>query len=83
MVQNKIVFIGDCGHVGLQLCLALCQSDFETIALDEPFTHDVQMRVPDVTKSSKLLGFQTKTSLDQMLKLVIQRAKNALDDGLI
>ena len=83
MVQNRIVGIGGCGHVELLLCLALSQSGFETIALGELFKHDAQMRAPGVTKSSKLFGFQTKTSLVQILELFIPRVKNVIDVGLI
>jgi len=38
---------------------------------DDPFEHDVQLRVPDVRKASDVLGFQATTSLDQMLDEVI------------
>jgi len=38
---------------------------------DPPFPHDVQVRVPDVSKAAKTLGFEAKTSLDVMLDEVI------------
>lgn len=38
---------------------------------DPPFEHDVQMRVPDVTKAHKVLGFDASTSLSAMLDEVI------------
>ena len=38
---------------------------------DPPFEHDVQLRVPDVRKASRVLGFDATTSLDQMLDEVI------------
>ncbi len=38
---------------------------------DKPFTYDVQRRVPDTTKSKKVLGFEAKTSLDTMLDEII------------
>jgi nucleoside-diphosphate-sugar epimerase len=41
------------------------------LAHDPPFPHDVQVRVPDVSKAAKLLGFEAKTSLDVMLDEVI------------
>ena len=31
---------------------------------DEPFKYDVQRRVPDVTKSERVLGFECTTSLE-------------------
>lgn len=38
---------------------------------DEPFIYDVQKRIPDVSKAKKILGFEAKTSLDEMLDEVI------------
>lgn len=38
---------------------------------DRPFTHDVQFRVPDVTKAREVLGFEATTSLEEMLDEVI------------
>jgi UDP-glucose 4-epimerase len=38
---------------------------------DPPYEHDVQMRVPDVRKAHMVLGFEAKTSLDEMLDEVI------------
>jgi UDP-glucose 4-epimerase len=38
---------------------------------DEPFRHDVQYRVPDVSKARRLLGFEASTSLSEMLDEVI------------
>lgn len=38
---------------------------------DKPFTYDVQKRIPDTTKAKKILGFEAKTSLDEMLDEVI------------
>lgn len=38
---------------------------------DEPFIHDVQMRVPDCRKAKDLLGYSAKTSLDDLLDKVI------------
>lgn len=38
---------------------------------DPPFEHDVAMRVPDVKKAKRLLGFDATTSLDQMLDEVL------------
>ncbi len=38
---------------------------------DSPYEHDVQMRVPDVRKARQVLGFEARTSLDEMLDEVI------------
>jgi UDP-glucose 4-epimerase len=38
---------------------------------DKPFIYDVQKRIPDVNKAKKVLGFEAKTSLDEMLDEVI------------
>ena len=42
---------------------------------DKPFVHDVQKRIPDVTKAKKILGFEAKTGLDEMLDIVIEWMK--------
>ena len=38
---------------------------------DPPFPYDVQMRQPDVSKARRVLDFEAKTSLDEMLDEVI------------
>lgn len=48
---------------------------------DEPFDHDVQMRVPDVTKAARVLGFRAETSLDEMLDEVVPWISAEIDAG--
>jgi UDP-glucose 4-epimerase len=48
---------------------------------DEPFTHDVQRRVPDVAKAHRVLGFAATTSLTCMLDEVIPWIARAVADG--
>ncbi len=43
---------------------------------DMPFDVDVQMRVPDVRKAKAVLGFEARTTLDQMLDEVIPWVRN-------
>jgi nucleoside-diphosphate-sugar epimerase len=50
---------------------------------DAPYEHDVQMRVPDVEKAKRVLGFEATTSLDEMLDEVIPWIAQAVDDGRI
>jgi UDP-glucose 4-epimerase len=50
---------------------------------DEPFLHDVQKRVPDVSKAREVLGFEATTTLDQMLDNVVPWVVDATDKGLI
>ena len=38
---------------------------------DPPFEHDVQLRIPDTHKAREVLGFSAKTSLGEMLDVVI------------
>ena len=38
---------------------------------DPPFEHDVQLRVPDIAKAKRVLGFEATTTLDEMLGEVI------------
>ena len=48
---------------------------------DQPFEHDVQMRVPDVRKATELLGFEATTTLDQMLDEVIPWIRGEVEAG--
>jgi UDP-glucose 4-epimerase len=48
---------------------------------DDPFEHDVQMRVPDVRKSREILGFKATTSLSQMLDEVIPWIRGEVEAG--
>ena len=50
---------------------------------DEPFDHDVQRRVPDVTKAREVLGFEATTTLDEMLDEVIPWVRDELQSGRI
>jgi nucleoside-diphosphate-sugar epimerase len=50
---------------------------------DEPFDHDVQRRIPDVTKANQVLGFEATTSLGAMLDEVIPWIRNAMETGAI
>ncbi|MDH7475913.1 MAG: NAD-dependent epimerase/dehydratase family protein [Microgenomates group bacterium] len=38
---------------------------------EKPFTYDVQKRIPDVRKAKKILNFEAKTTLDEILDEVI------------
>jgi nucleoside-diphosphate-sugar epimerase len=48
---------------------------------DPPFEHDVQLRVPDVRKASRVLGFEATTSLDTMLNEVIPWIRDEHEAG--
>ncbi len=50
---------------------------------DTPFEHDVQQRVPDVSKAARVLDFHADTSLDTMLDEVIPWIRTAIADDLI
>ena len=50
---------------------------------DDPFTYDVQMRVPDVRKAREVLGFEATTSLDEMLDEVIPWIRNEMAAGAL
>jgi nucleoside-diphosphate-sugar epimerase len=53
------------------------------IISDEPFTYDVQRRIPAVGKAKRILGFEATTTLDQMLDEVIPWISNAVEAGTI
>ncbi|GAA2129482.1 NAD-dependent epimerase/dehydratase family protein [Nocardioides bigeumensis] len=48
---------------------------------DPAYEHDVQKRVPDITKAREVLGFECATSLDDMLDEVIPWVSQAVADG--
>jgi UDP-glucose 4-epimerase len=50
---------------------------------DQPFDHDVAMRVPDVSKAREVLGFEASTPLDRVLDEVIPWVKEELRWGRI
>jgi nucleoside-diphosphate-sugar epimerase len=50
---------------------------------DPPYEHDVQMRVPDVSKAREVLGFEATTTLDEMLDEVIPWIREEIGAGRI
>jgi nucleoside-diphosphate-sugar epimerase len=50
---------------------------------DDPYTYDVQRRVPDTAKASAKLGFTAETTLDEMLDEVIPWITQAVHNGTI
>ncbi len=50
---------------------------------DDPYTHDVQRRVPDVAKAHDVLGFEATTTLDEMLDEVIGWIRRSIEKGTI
>ena len=50
---------------------------------DEAFEYDVQRRVPSVDKAARVLGFEARTSLDEMLDEVIPWIVTAVEAGTI
>jgi nucleoside-diphosphate-sugar epimerase len=50
---------------------------------DQPFDYDVQKRVPSVEKAKRVLGFEAKTTLDQMLDVVVPWVVHAIEQQLI
>jgi nucleoside-diphosphate-sugar epimerase len=53
------------------------------IIYDDPYQHDVQRRIPSVEKARRLIGFEAKTTLDQMLDEVIPWIETAISKNLI
>ncbi len=48
---------------------------------DKPFQYDVQKRVPNVSKATKLLGFKAETSLETALDEIIPWIENQIKIG--
>ncbi|GEP37221.1 NAD-dependent epimerase [Nocardioides psychrotolerans] len=68
-----------------ELIWTKCHGDGRRFAFvsDAAFEHDVQKRVPDVTKAREVLGFTAATTLDDMLDIVVPWVRQAMDDGII
>ncbi len=58
------------------------EEDFR-YASDDPFIYDVQKRVPDVAKAKEMLGYEAKTSLEQILKVVVPWVSEQVELGNI
>jgi len=50
---------------------------------DPPYEHDVQMRVPEVSKARRMLGFEATTPLDDVLDEVNPWIREEIDAGRI
>jgi nucleoside-diphosphate-sugar epimerase len=50
---------------------------------DPAYAHDVQKRVPDVSKAERVLGYRATTSLSEMLDIVIPWIKQQVEFGNI
>lgn len=50
---------------------------------EKPFEHDVQKRVPDVSKAKNVLGYEATTPLDAMLDEVIPWVRQQISHGNI
>jgi UDP-glucose 4-epimerase len=50
---------------------------------DKPYAYDVQRRIPDVQKAQRVLGFEAKTSLSEVLDEVIPWIRSEIDHGRI
>lgn len=50
---------------------------------DQPFRYDVQKRVPDCSKTKNVLGFEARTSLDEILDTVIPWVTAQVEAGTI
>jgi UDP-glucose 4-epimerase len=48
---------------------------------DKPYPHDVQMRIPDVAKAKKLLGFEATTQLEDALDEIIPWVRKEIEIG--
>ena len=50
---------------------------------DDPFPHDVQMRIPSTEKAERILGFEASTTLDDVLDEVVPWVRSQIDAGAI
>ncbi len=54
-----------------------------SLVSDTPYEHDVQKRVPDVSKARDVLGYEANTTLEDMLDEVIPWITQAVADGTL
>jgi nucleoside-diphosphate-sugar epimerase len=54
-----------------------------SLVCDPPYEHDVQMRVPDVSKAREVLGFEATTPLEDVLDEVIPWIRDEIHAGRI
>ena len=54
-----------------------------SVEYEEPFTYDVQKRIPSVEKAERVLGFTAVTPLSEVLDEVIPWVRQAIADGTI
>jgi UDP-glucose 4-epimerase len=50
---------------------------------DDPFEHDVQKRVPDVSKAKRVLGYEATTPLEEILDEVVPWVTQQVEAGRI
>lgn len=50
---------------------------------DDPYPHDVQQRVPDVSKALEVFGFAADTPIDSVLDELVPWIASAIDKGLV
>jgi nucleoside-diphosphate-sugar epimerase len=53
------------------------------VVQDDPFTYDVQRRVPSTEKAKRILGYEATTSLSTMLDEVIPWIRQAIEAGTL
>lgn len=53
------------------------------VEFEEPFTYDVQKRIPSVKKAEELMDFRAETPLSEVLDEVIPWVREAISDGTI
>lgn len=76
------------GHTVIELAVEINRiingPESELAFFHEPaFEHDVQKRIPDVTKAKNLLNFEATTTLPEMLEEVIPWIREAIKQGNI
>ena len=55
--------------------------EFEYVSV-EPFMHDVQLRVADVTKAEKVLGFKADITVEESIDEVIEHVRDLYFGGV-
>jgi len=87
IVNESFNLATDEGHTVLELAKKIWEKingnkEFRYVS-DAPFYHDVQKRIPDVSKSREVLNWEAEISLDESLDEIIPWIDDNLSKGLI
>ena len=76
--ENSISIIGGAGHVGLPLSIIFASKGFNVNIIDND-----ENKLKVISKAKNILGFEAKTSLSEILDIMIPWIKEQINKGTI